>query len=125
MANVLIMDFPVCHVFDLYVYRWFTKWQKYVGEETGAYQLEELSNDKQASASSKVGERPGPIDNTDIIANEGGHDGNDLQLPRTLVEREDYVLVPQGVWDKLHGWYMLDFVLKNLCIFNLILVFIF
>ncbi|XP_023770478.1 ubiquitin carboxyl-terminal hydrolase 9 [Lactuca sativa] len=85
--------------------RWFTKWQKYVGEETGAYQLEELSNDKQASASSKVGERPGPIDNTDIIANEGGHDGNDLQLPRTLVEREDYVLVPQGVWDKLHGWY--------------------
>ncbi|CAI9274637.1 unnamed protein product [Lactuca saligna] len=85
--------------------RWFTKWQKYVGEETGAYQLEELSNDKQASASSKVGERPGPIDNTDIIANEGGHDGNDLQLPRTVVEGEDYVLVPQGVWDKLHGWY--------------------
>ncbi|KAK9050819.1 hypothetical protein SSX86_030211 [Deinandra increscens subsp. villosa] len=29
----------------------------------------------------------------------------DLQLPRTLIERSDYVLVPQFVWEKLHGWY--------------------
>ncbi|KAK9076616.1 hypothetical protein SSX86_004950 [Deinandra increscens subsp. villosa] len=85
--------------------RWFSKWQKYVGEETGEFMFEDLSNDKHTSELAKAAERPGPIDNTDIITNEGGCDGSDLQLPRTLIERSDYVLVPQFVWEKLHGWY--------------------
>ncbi|KAJ0565226.1 putative ubiquitinyl hydrolase 1 [Helianthus annuus] len=85
--------------------RWFSRWQRYVGEETGEYIFEELSTDKEASSLTKAGERPGPIDNTDIITNEGGRDVSDLQLPRTLIERSDYVLVPQVVWEKLHGWY--------------------
>lgn len=85
--------------------RWFTKWQKYVGEEIGAYQLKELSTDKQSSPSTKAGERPGPIDNTDIISNGGDRDKCDLQLHRSLLEGSDYVLVPQGVWEKLHEWY--------------------
>ncbi|KAI7733857.1 hypothetical protein M8C21_028642 [Ambrosia artemisiifolia] len=85
--------------------RWFTKWQKYVGEETGEYELEEASVDEQSSTLTKAGERPGPIDNTDIINNEDGRDGGDLQLYRTLTENIDYVLVPQVVWEKLHGWY--------------------
>lgn len=84
--------------------RWFTKWQKYVGEETGEYELKEVSIDKQASTLTTAAERPGPIDNTDIITNEGGCDGGDLQLRRTLNELSDYVLVPQVVWEKLHGW---------------------
>ncbi|KAI3693730.1 hypothetical protein L1987_76682 [Smallanthus sonchifolius] len=85
--------------------RWFLKWQKYVGEETGGYMFDDLSTDKQASILAKAAERSGPIDNTDIITNEGGRDGSDLQLPRTLIEGSDYVLVPQVVWEKLHGWY--------------------
>ncbi|KAJ9549733.1 hypothetical protein OSB04_022276 [Centaurea solstitialis] len=85
--------------------RWFTKWQKYVGEEIGAYQLKDLSTDKQASPSTKGGERPGPIDNTDIITNGGDRDQSDLQIGRSLLEGSDYALVPQGVWEKLHGWY--------------------
>ena len=93
------MDFPVIHVFNLYVHRWYTKWQKYVG------QLEDLSNDKQPTPLTNPGEKPGPIDNSDIVTNGGGHDGTGLQLPKTLYEGDDYVLVPQGVWDKLHGWY--------------------
>ncbi|KAI3710591.1 hypothetical protein L2E82_40375 [Cichorium intybus] len=80
--------------------RWFTKWQKYVGEETGEYQSEELSTDKHPSTLTKPGERPGPIDNTDIVIN-----GDGLQLPKTLLEGSDYVLVPQGVWEKLYAWY--------------------
>ncbi|XP_022002365.1 ubiquitin carboxyl-terminal hydrolase 9 isoform X1 [Helianthus annuus] len=78
--------------------RWFSRWQRYVGEETGEYMFEELSTDKEASSLTKAGERPGPIDNTDIITNEGGRDVSDLQLPRTLIERSDYDLVPQVVW---------------------------
>ncbi|XP_076903003.1 ubiquitin carboxyl-terminal hydrolase 9-like [Bidens hawaiensis] len=86
--------------------RWFKKWQKYVGEETGEYELQEVPLDKNAFTLTKAaGERPGPIDNTDIIINEDGRDGGDLQLRRTLTERSDYVLVPQVVWEKLHGWY--------------------
>ncbi|KAJ0634602.1 putative ubiquitinyl hydrolase 1 [Helianthus annuus] len=85
--------------------RWFKKWQKYVGEEIGEYEMEDVSIDKQSSTLTKAGERPGPIDNTDIVKNEEGRDGGDLQLHRTLTEQVDYVLVPQLVWEKLHGWY--------------------
>ncbi|XP_071703155.1 ubiquitin carboxyl-terminal hydrolase 9-like [Rutidosis leptorrhynchoides] len=85
--------------------RWFTKWQKYVGEETGEFMFNEISTDKQPTQLSKAAESPGPIDNTDIITDDGGSDVKDLQLHRTLIEGSDYVLVPQGVWEKLHGWY--------------------
>ncbi|KAL8207878.1 hypothetical protein R6Q57_007290 [Mikania cordata] len=85
--------------------RWFVKWQKYVGEKSGKHVFKGLLANKQASPLTKPAERPGPIDNTDIITQKDGHDGSDLQLHRTLIERSDYVLVPQVVWEKLHGWY--------------------
>ncbi|KAL8200955.1 hypothetical protein R6Q57_012294 [Mikania cordata] len=85
--------------------RWFTRWQRYVGEETGEHELKEVATVNQVSTFTKAGERPGPIDNTDIITNGDGRDGGDLQLHRTLNERSDYVLVPQVIWEKLHGWY--------------------
>ncbi|KAL8266622.1 hypothetical protein R6Q59_003966 [Mikania micrantha] len=85
--------------------RWFTRWQRYVGEETGEHELKEVATVNQVSTLTKAGERPGPIDNTDIITNGDGRDGGDLQLHRTLNERSDYVLVPQVIWEKLHGWY--------------------
>lgn len=52
-----------------------------------------------------VVERPGPIDNSDIIVN--GSDSsknNDLELKSFLEERRDYVLVPSEVWEKLYDW---------------------
>nr|XP_043638902.1 ubiquitin carboxyl-terminal hydrolase 9-like [Erigeron canadensis] len=85
--------------------RWYRKWQKYVGEETGEFQFEEISIDKHASPLKKAVERPEPIDNSDIISSDGAEHVSDLQLSRTLVEGSDYVLVPQEVWEKLHGWY--------------------
>lgn len=85
--------------------RWFTKWQNYVGVETGENESKELSSDGHASHLTRAGVRPGPIDNSDIITNESVRDVKDLQLSRTLNEGSDYVLVPQGVWEKLHGWY--------------------
>ena len=57
-------------------------------------------------ASLMMAERPGPIDNSDIVHN--GSDcnckENEIQLRMMLMEGQDYVLVPQGVWEKLHEW---------------------
>jgi ubiquitin carboxyl-terminal hydrolase 4/11/15 len=57
-----------------------------------------LSTDQQSS------DRPGPIDNSDIISNGSNCDGNDLDIHRTLVENTHYVLVPQEVWERLLEW---------------------
>ena len=56
--------------------------------------------------SSMVAERPCPIDNSDIVENGSDCDckENEMQLQRMLMEGQDYVLVPQGVWEKLHEW---------------------
>lgn len=78
--------------------RWFASWQRYTGLSTGAYAFNEASSEAQPSGT----HRPGPIDNTDIVAN-GNQD--DPQLLRTLEEGRDYVLVPQEVWERLYGWY--------------------
>lgn len=74
--------------------RWYSRWQRYVGDCAGM-----LSTDQQSS------DRPGPIDNSDIISNGSNCDGNDLDIDRTLVENTHYVLVPQEVWERLLEWY--------------------
>lgn len=82
--------------------RWFTSWQRYVGQGTGEY-----SSDSQHLnvGPSKMADRPGPIDNSDIVLNRNDCEGNDIELHRTLQEGVDYVLVPQEVWEKLFDWY--------------------
>jgi hypothetical protein len=52
----------------------------------------------------KITDRPGPIDNSDIISNGSNCDGSDLDIHRPLEEDKDYVLVPQQVWERLLGW---------------------
>lgn len=51
-----------------------------------------------------VVDRPGPIDNSDIIINGSDSEKNDFELKRCLEERRDYVLVPSEAWDKLYDW---------------------
>ncbi|MBA0657221.1 hypothetical protein Goklo_009524 [Gossypium klotzschianum] len=88
---------------------WFRKWERYVGIDGDENLIGNQSSDSRHinGASSVVAERPGPIDNSDIVEDGSDSDGkgNDIQLRRTLIEGQDYVLVPQGVWEKLHGWY--------------------
>ncbi|XP_006661646.1 ubiquitin carboxyl-terminal hydrolase 9-like isoform X2 [Oryza brachyantha] len=48
--------------------------------------------------------RPGDIDNSKLLE-ESSSDGDEPELQRTLREGEDYDLVPQEVWRKLHEWY--------------------
>ena len=57
--------------------------------------------------SSKRADRPGEIDNSDLLVQDSGSEGDDVELRRMLEEGRDYVLVSQQVWDKLLDWYFL------------------
>lgn len=52
----------------------------------------------------RITDRPGPINNSDIVENGSDGENDDLELSRTLLEGRDYVLVPQKVWEKLVQW---------------------
>ncbi|KAK8518374.1 hypothetical protein V6N13_027851 [Hibiscus sabdariffa] len=87
--------------------RWFRSWERYVGIDADR-NLNQSSDYRNSNmASSIVAEMPGPIDNSDIVQN--GSDGeckeDEIQLRGMLMEGQDYVLVPQKVWEKLHEWY--------------------
>ncbi|KAL0329424.1 UNVERIFIED_CONTAM: Ubiquitin carboxyl-terminal hydrolase 10 [Sesamum radiatum] len=81
--------------------RWFMAWQRYTGQTEGAFPFENHSIPSQSLILSNAEDRPGPIDNSDIIVNGGDNKDDDPQLLRTLEEGRDYVLVPQDVWEKL------------------------
>ncbi|KAG5235821.1 ubiquitin carboxyl-terminal hydrolase family protein [Salix suchowensis] len=81
--------------------RWFSKWESYVGRGG----VDNLDNGKSLEPQDLDVERPGPIDNSDIIECGSSNDGDELELVRTLLEGRDYVLVPKKVWEKLVQWY--------------------
>lgn len=79
-------------------------WQRYIGMSLGAYSFNEHATKSLPSLLPNSANRPGPIDNSDIIIREADGGGDDPQLLRTLEEGRDYVLVPQEVWEKLFEW---------------------
>ncbi|KAL5551499.1 hypothetical protein UlMin_001675 [Ulmus minor] len=87
--------------------RWYSSWQSYVGQDIGERMDEDQSSESQNNdgISSMRADRPGPIDNSDIVLKENGSEGNEFELCRMLEEGQDYVLVPQEVWEKLLDWY--------------------
>ena len=80
--------------------RWFSKWERYVGQGF----VDNLDNGKSLESQDLDAERPGPIDNSDIIEGGSGNEGDELELVRALLEGKDYVLVPKKVWEKLVQW---------------------
>lgn len=54
--------------------------------------------------------RPGEIDNSKLVSEESSSIGDEPELQRTLREGDDYSLVPQEVWRKLHEWYAMLYV---------------
>lgn len=83
--------------------RWYVGWQRYVGIETQDYLMSE--NSTRYEDESKRADRPGPIDNSDIILNVNDGECDSPEIIRTLQEGRDYVLVPEEVWEKLFNWY--------------------
>lgn len=84
--------------------RWITSWHKYTEQDPDTYFFDNNSTDFQSSALAKTVERPGPIDNSDIVLKGIDTEGDELEINRALQEGLDYVLVPQGVWEKLFEW---------------------
>lgn len=77
-------------------------WQRYIGEPLSGYPFD--SNGFQPSLVPNTVDRPGPIDNSDIIERGSDSEDDDPQLLRTLQEGRDYVLVPKDVWERLYEW---------------------
>lgn len=88
------------------MFRWFARWERYVGLSSDDHLVDTQSSDSQdlAAVPTSIPDRPGPIDNFDIVENGNNGEGDDLELARTLLEGRDYVLVPQKVWEKLFQW---------------------
>ncbi|KAG2549747.1 hypothetical protein PVAP13_9KG261500 [Panicum virgatum] len=76
---------------------WWMEWQRYVGfvscDENGTDQLPQATN------------RPGQIDNSKLVSAETISGSEEPELRRTLIDGEDYILVPQQVWRRLLQWY--------------------
>ncbi|KAK1351937.1 hypothetical protein POM88_053818 [Heracleum sosnowskyi] len=90
------------YLFFLVSNRWFTEWKKYTG--FGAYPDDEVLPEPHLIISDAA-DRPGPIDNSNIVSTGSNSEGEDLQLLDNLEEERDYVLVSQDVWEKLFEWY--------------------
>ncbi|KAK3118773.1 hypothetical protein QOZ80_9BG0707130 [Eleusine coracana subsp. coracana] len=87
--------------FFLITTRWWQSWIDYVIEDS-------TSNGSHLNEfSSKTQRRPGAIDNTDLIDDTASDEisSMEIELHDTLVEGRDYILLPQQVWETLHGWY--------------------
>ncbi|KAF8379919.1 hypothetical protein HHK36_027384 [Tetracentron sinense] len=87
--------------------RWFIDWQKYIGQDTGDYPVDGsyTGSPHLPGVPSKTADRPGQIDNSNLVLNGNDSEGDDLELLRTLEEGRDYVLVAQEVWKKFFDWY--------------------
>ncbi|KZV22450.1 ubiquitin carboxyl-terminal hydrolase 9 [Dorcoceras hygrometricum] len=85
--------------------RWFIAWQKYTRLMVDTYPFNHHSVESVHVTSSNTENRPGPIDNSDIVVNGRDAKDDDPEILRHLEEGRDYVLVPQEVWDKLLKWY--------------------
>ncbi|KAL9232533.1 hypothetical protein vseg_007637 [Gypsophila vaccaria] len=81
-------------------YRWFQRWQIYSGLDVNGYMMCAGSPDLPNELN-----KPGPIDNSDLVSNSLASHPDSLDLIRTLEEGRDYALVPEDVWNKLLEWY--------------------
>ncbi|XP_072955220.1 ubiquitin carboxyl-terminal hydrolase 5 [Typha angustifolia] len=95
--------------FYLITQRWWQRWLDYVNQDVASTSINGFSSHashQHESASSITPKRPSAIDNSDLIDDVTSEVSNvEIELHDTLVEGRDYILLPQEVWEKLHGWY--------------------
>ncbi|TVU25493.1 hypothetical protein EJB05_27992 [Eragrostis curvula] len=87
--------------FFLITTRWWQSWIDYVIEDLTS------NGSHHHEFSSRIPRRPGAIDNRDLIDDTATDEVSsmEIELHDTLVEGRDYILLPQQVWETLHGWY--------------------
>lgn len=90
-------------VFFLITNRWWQSWIDYVIQDSAGVTSNGYHHHEFGSNAPR---RPGAINNTDLLDDLAYEVSNmDMELHDTLVEGRDYILLPQQVWEKLHGWY--------------------
>jgi len=101
--------------------RWYTEWLQWVGHPcvqspktrpvTGPLLPEDLDNNadtespvisasKRTRTRSWTKDRPGQIDNSELL-----EEGSVAAIKRNLDERSDYEIVPEDAWNLLYSWY--------------------
>ncbi|KAL5766085.1 hypothetical protein ACOSP7_016702 [Xanthoceras sorbifolium] len=101
LNNQSELDLKEGNLFYLISTRWYKSWERYVGGGVDQLDSHHINN----GISENTVERPGPIDNSDLTESSNGGEGSDVELRRNLQEVQDYVLVPQQIWEKLFHWY--------------------
>ncbi|XP_078441070.1 ubiquitin-specific protease 5 [Wolffia australiana] len=94
--------------FYLITHRWWQHWLDYVNQEVGSSVNNGSSpyGSHYLEGSSAAQKRPSVIDNSDLINESTPEVSNvGIELHDALVEGRDYILLPQGVWKQLYGWY--------------------
>ncbi|KAM0861203.1 hypothetical protein ACQ4PT_046041 [Festuca glaucescens] len=90
-------------IFFLVTNRWWQSWIDYVIQDSAGVTS---NGSHQHEFGSNAPRRPGAIDNLDLLDDLASEVSSmDIELHDTLVEGRDYILLPQQVWEKLHGWY--------------------
>ncbi|XP_062827878.1 choline transporter-like protein 1 isoform X3 [Anolis carolinensis] len=86
-----LLKMPLCpgDSWCLIDYKWFKKWQRYVGFESWDLYY-----------AGKHDYYPGPIDNSKLVA-----DSETQTLKRYSIEGVDYEVIPIEAWNKLVNWY--------------------
>ncbi|CAN1160618.1 Ubiquitin carboxyl-terminal hydrolase 5 [Linum perenne] len=91
--------------FFLITQRWWQHWIEYVNQDQ-QNSINDGSSTLEHSDSVSCSKRPAVIDNSDLIYDPASHDGNAaVEIPDSLLEGRDYVLLPQEVWNQLFSWY--------------------
>ncbi|CAJ1444690.1 unnamed protein product [Effrenium voratum] len=98
--------------------RWYMEWLQWVGAPSvqspqmrpadppleGGFEMLSQgsvgSSRKKPRASSWTKDRPGQIDNSELL-----EEGSSTAIKSTLDEHSDYRIVPEDAWDLLFGWY--------------------
>ena len=91
----------------LWVNRWWQRWLDYVNQDMTSSSVNGSSSygSHHHDSASSSAKRPSAIDNSDLIYDATSEVSNvEFELHDTLVEGRDYILLPQQVWEKLHGW---------------------
>ncbi|CAI9100997.1 OLC1v1038211C1 [Oldenlandia corymbosa var. corymbosa] len=85
--------------------KWYLNWQKYTSTGQQPFFPPDDHEQREPSSSTVPAQRPGPIDNSDIIDSDQRDADDDPQLRRTKLEGRDYVLLPEEAWERLYSWY--------------------
>ncbi|XP_077234151.1 ubiquitin carboxyl-terminal hydrolase 9-like [Tasmannia lanceolata] len=107
LSDAANSDLKEGNLYYLLSIRWWKEWEEYTWKDENNCPIEQCSTSSQNSngALYMIPQRPGQIDNSDLVLNGMDCEGDELDIRGMLKEGYDYVLVPQEAWKNLLDWY--------------------